>query len=101
MLDHLAAGSPVILEIELQGARQVRASDARGAARLPGPADLGRAGPPADRAAAPSRRRSIEKRLALAREELAAEAEFDVTLVNTNVEESSTRLVALAVAPGD
>ena len=43
----------------------------------------------------------VEQRLSLAREELAAEGEFDLTLVNTDVEEIASRLVALAVASGD
>ncbi len=42
----------------------------------------------------------IERRLAVARDELAAEPEFDVTLVNTSVQDVVARLVALAVAPG-
>jgi guanylate kinase len=41
----------------------------------------------------------IERRLAVARDELAAEPEFDVTLVNTSVPEVVGQLVALAVAP--
>ena len=41
----------------------------------------------------------VEKRLAVARDELAAEPEFDVTLVNTSVPEVVGQLVALAVAP--
>ena len=45
----LAAGRPALLEIDLQGARQVRATDARGAVRVPQAAVLGRAGPAAGR----------------------------------------------------
>ena len=41
----------------------------------------------------------VEQRLAVARDELAAEPEFDVTLVNTSVQEVVGRLVALADAP--
>ena len=37
----------------------------------------------------------VARRLAVAREELAAEAEFDVTLVNTSVQDVVARLVAL------
>ena len=37
----------------------------------------------------------IERRLAVAREELATAGEFDVTLVNTSVQEVCRRLVAL------
>ena len=40
-----------------------------------------------------------DRRLATAREELAAEAEFDVTLVNTDVETVCEELVALMRTP--
>jgi guanylate kinase len=100
VLDHLAAGDPVILEIEIQGARQVRQllPDALLVFLAPPTWDelvrrlTGRGTEPPE---------VVEKRLALAREELAAEGEFDLTLVNSDVEEVATRLVALAVASGD
>jgi guanylate kinase len=41
----------------------------------------------------------IERRLAAARLELAAESEFDITLVNTSVEDVCRQLVTLTVAP--
>jgi guanylate kinase len=90
----LAAGVPVLLEIELQGARQVRASkpDALLVFLTPPTWDeLVRrlTGRGTEDAAV------IEKRLATAREELAAEHEFDVTLVNTSVEDVVARLLAL------
>ncbi len=98
VLDHLAAGRPVVLEIDLQGARQVRAL--MPAAKLvflapPSWDELDRrlTGRGTEDAAV------VEKRLAVAREELAAEPEFDVTLVNTSVPEVVGQLVALAVAP--
>jgi guanylate kinase len=37
----------------------------------------------------------IARRLAVAREELAAESEFDITLVNSSVQEVAERLVTL------
>lgn len=94
VLSKLAAGAPVLLEIDLQGARQVRR-------RLPG-ARLVFLAPPSweelvrrlEQRGTESPER-VEQRLAVAREELAAEAEFDVTLVNTTVEAVSARLVAL------
>jgi len=99
VLDTLAAGRPVLLEIDLQGARQVRA--AMPGARLvfltpPSWDELvrrltGRATEPPD---------VVERRLKVAQEELAAESEFDMTLVNTSVPEVVAQLVALAVAPG-
>ena len=98
VLDHLAAGRPVLLEIDLQGARQVRA--VMPAAKLvflapPSWDELVRrlTGRGTEDAAV------VEKRLAVARDELAAEPEFDVTLVNTSVPEVVGQLVALAVAP--
>ena len=42
-------GRSVLLEIDLQGARQVRDGDARGPARVPAAADLGRTGAPTGR----------------------------------------------------
>jgi len=90
----LDAGQPVLLEIELQGARQIRA--AMPAARLvflaPPSWEVleqrlrGRGTEPED---------VIEARLATGRVELAAESEFDVTIVNTTVEAAADELVAL------
>lgn len=90
----LDAGQPVLLEIELQGARQIRA--AMPAARLvflaPPSWEVleqrlrGRGTEPED---------VIEARLATGRVELAAESEFDVTIVNTTVEAAAGELVAL------
>jgi guanylate kinase len=93
----LADGVPVLLEIELQGARQVR--------KLMDDALLVFLAPPtwdelvrrlAGRGTeAPD---VIDHRLATAREELAAEGEFDVTLVNTSVQDVVTRLLTLLQA---
>ncbi|GAA4216511.1 guanylate kinase [Actinocatenispora rupis] len=90
----LAAGLPALLEIDLQGARQVR--DAMPEARLvflaPPSWDelvrrlVGRGTEDAD---------TIRRRLELAREELAAEPEFDVTIVNHSIEQAAAELVAL------
>jgi guanylate kinase len=101
VLDHLEAGEPVLLEIDLQGARQVRES-------MP-EAELVFLAPPSWEelvrrltgrgTEAPE---VIERRLAAARVELAAEKEFDVTLVNTSVEDVSRELLALMLRrPGD
>ncbi|MET2716518.1 guanylate kinase [Streptomyces harbinensis] len=94
VLDRLEAGDPVLLEIDLQGARLVRSSMPE--ARLvflapPSWEELvrrltGRGTEPPD---------VIERRLTEARKELAAEAEFDVTLVNTSVEDVAGELLAL------
>jgi guanylate kinase len=93
----LATEVPVLLEIELQGARQVRKlmNDALLVFLAPPNWDelvrrlAGRGTEPAD---------VIEKRLVTAREELAAEEEFDVTLVNTSVQDVVTRLLTLLKA---
>ncbi len=92
--ERLARGEPVLLEIDLQGARQVRRSMAQ--ARLvflapPSWEELvrrltGRGTEPPD---------VIERRLDAARVELAAEKEFDVTLVNTSVQDVCDELLTL------
>ncbi|GES34264.1 guanylate kinase [Streptomyces angustmyceticus] len=94
VLDRLESGEPVLLEIDLQGARQVRESMAE--------ANLVFLAPPSwDELVRRLTGRGteapevIERRLAAARIELAAEKEFDVTLVNTSVEDVSRELLAL------
>ncbi|MFJ9930522.1 MULTISPECIES: guanylate kinase [Streptomyces] len=94
VLERLEKGEPVLLEIDLQGARQVRASMSE--ARLvflapPSWEELvrrltGRGTEPPE---------VIERRLEAARTELAAEPEFDETLVNTSVEDVARELLAL------
>jgi guanylate kinase len=75
----LAAGRPALLEIDLQGARQVLVR------RLVG------------RGTENDEERG--RRLATARQELAAETEFDVTIVNTEIHDAAEELVALMVGP--
>ncbi|MER5849896.1 guanylate kinase [Streptomyces sp. NPDC002012] len=94
VLDRLEAGEPVLLEIDLQGARLVRQSmsDARLVFLAPPSWEelvrrlTGRGTESAE---------VIERRLAAARIELAAESEFDTTLVNTSVEDVARELLAL------
>ena len=90
----LAAGVPVLLEIDLNGARQVRAAmpDARLVFLAPPSFDelaarLGGRG-----TEAPDR---IRERLDIARIEMAAEDEFDHVVVNDDIESAADRLVAL------
>ncbi|KAA6223058.1 guanylate kinase [Streptomyces griseoflavus] len=92
--DRLEAGEPVLLEIDLQGARQVRESMKE--------AQLVFLAPPSwDELVRRLTGRGteapevIERRLAAAKVELAAEPEFDETLVNTSVEDVSRELLAL------
>ena len=88
----LAAGRPALLEIDLQGARQVRAS-------LPGALFVFLSPPSWDELV----RRLVgrgtetaeerERRLDTARLEMAAEPEFDVTIVNDDVHRATDELV--------
>ncbi|EFQ83898.1 guanylate kinase [Aeromicrobium marinum DSM 15272] len=90
----LAAGRPALLEIDLQGARQVRESMVDALLVFLAPPSfeelerrlLGRGTEDAEQRS---------RRLATAREELAAEDEFDVTIVNTDVEAACRSLVEL------
>jgi guanylate kinase len=92
--DRLNQGTPVLLEIDLQGARQVRASvpDARLVFLKPPSWEelvrrlVGRG---------TESKAVVERRLEVAREELAHEPEFDVTLINTEIGSVCTDLVAL------
>jgi len=96
--ERLAAGLPVLLEIELQGARQVRAA-------MPAALLVFLAPPTWDDLVSRLVGRGtetpdvIERRLATARVELAAQSEFDVVLVNDDLEDVCRRLVALAEVP--
>lgn len=94
----LREGEPVLLKIDLQGARQVRKA-------MPS-AQLVFLAPPSWEEL---KRRligrgtddpeTIRRRLEHAREELAAEPEFDVTVVNDNVERAADELVGLLGSP--
>ncbi len=92
--DALAAGRLALLEIDLQGARQIRASMPEALFVFLAPPSweelvrrqLGRGTEDAT---------ERERRLTTARAELAAESEFDVTIVNREVEQAGEELVAL------
>lgn len=96
----LASGHPAMLEIDLQGARQVRQTMPEAlfvflkppsweelVRRLVGRGTEGEA--------------ERERRLATAREELAAESEFDVTIVNHEVHAAADELVTLMMVQGE
>ena len=95
--EKLAAGVPVLLEIDLAGARQVRQAvpDALLVFLAPPSFDelvrrlTGRGTEPDE---------VIRRRLAVAQVELGAEDEFDLTLVNTSVQDVCRQLVALTIA---
>ena len=95
--ERLAAGDDVLLEIEVQGARQVRASPGLGAEAVL----IFLAPPSFDELARRLVGRGTEDeatrtaRLAAARAELAAENEFDHTVVNTDVRSAAAGLVQL------
>jgi len=90
-------GKHVILEIEIDGARQVRSHDPKALLIFIAPPSwdelvrrlTGRGTDSPERRAA---------RLALAEQEMAAAGEFDAVLVNENVEELVAQLVSLATA---
>jgi guanylate kinase len=91
------AGVPVVLEIELQGARQVRRT-------LPDAVQVFIA-PPSDRALrerlvgrGTDEPEEIERRLRVAEQELAARDEFDHTVLNDRQEEALDQLESLVRA---
>lgn len=92
----LAAGRPAMLEIDLQGARQVRRT-------MPGALFVFLKPPSWEELVRRLVGRGTEtaeeraRRLETAREELAAEPEFDVTVVNHEVHAAAEQLVALMV----
>lgn len=92
--EQLRHGRPALLEIDLQGARQVRE-------RLPEALMVFLAPPSFEELERRLLGRGTEdaaeraRRLETAREELAAEAEFDITIVNTDVESACQELVEL------
>jgi guanylate kinase len=93
--DRLEEGYSAILEIDLQGARQVRQ-------RMPHALLVFLAPPSWEELERRLIGRGTEsparqaERLVAAREELAAQSEFDLTLINSSVDEVVERLVALA-----
>jgi guanylate kinase len=92
----LASGRPAMLEIDLQGARQVRET-------MPGALFVFLKPPSWDELVRRLVGRGTEteeertRRLDTAREELAAEPEFDVTIVNHEVHAAADQLVRLMV----
>ncbi|WP_245921008.1 guanylate kinase [Brachybacterium timonense] len=92
--DMITAGRPVLLEIDLDGARQVRRTMPEALFVFLAPPDwdalvarlVGRGTEDAE---------ERERRLRTARVELAAEPEFDRTIVNDTVEQAADELAAL------
>ncbi|MEO3884953.1 guanylate kinase [Nonomuraea sp. B5E05] len=98
VLKKLAEGVPTLLEIDLEGARQVRRSMPEALLVFLAPPSWeelekrlrGRGTEPED---------VIARRLAAGRIEMAAESEFDLSLVNTSVQDVCRRLIALMTDP--
>jgi guanylate kinase len=95
--ERVAAGVPTLLEIDIAGARQVRD-------RVPGALLIFLAPPSREELARRLTGRGTEppaniaRRLDAARQEIEAGREFDITLVNTSVEDVRRQLVALMTA---
>jgi guanylate kinase len=95
----LVAGRPVLVEVDLQGARAIKAV-------LPEAVTVFLAPPSFEELARRLRGRGTEseaqyqRRLETAREELAASGEFDVTVVNDELQDVVSRLVELLVGAG-
>lgn len=96
--DRVAAGSPALLEIDVQGARQVRAA-------MPEALLVFLAPPSWSELERRLRGRGTEsddvvaRRLARARAELAAEPEFDLVVVNDDIGRAAAALVPLVTDP--
>jgi guanylate kinase len=95
--ERVAAGVPALLEIDIEGARQVRH-------RVPGALLVFLAPPSREELARRLTGRGTEsaeviaRRLDVARQEIQAGREFDITLVNTSVEDVRKQLVTLMTA---
>lgn len=92
---HRLAGKNVVLEIELQGARQVKSVHPEAILVFISPPSWeeleGRI-----RSRGSDSEERIQERLAIAQEEMAASKEFDYVLINSRVAEVVERLVSLA-----
>ena len=98
VLDRLRNGRPALLEVDLQGARQVREA-------MPKSFLVFLAPPSFDELARRLKGRGTEdpervrRRLDLARIEMASEDEFDTVVVNDTIEAAADRVVALIFNP--
>ncbi|NDF02449.1 MAG: guanylate kinase [Actinobacteria bacterium] len=93
---HLKDGKSVLLELEISGARQVRAKNPEALLVFLAPPSWEELEERLLKRGTDSAERRIS-RLALARAEMAAQGEFDLTLINTSVEEVAQRLISLAL----
>jgi guanylate kinase len=91
------SGKHVVLEIEIQGARQVRRNHPEATLIFISPPSWEELETRIRGRGSDSETR-IAERLALAQEELAAQGEFDLVLINSEVANVVDRLVALATS---
>ncbi len=98
--DGVSAGVPVVLEIEVQGARQVRAAMPEAVQVFIAPPSLG-----ALRTRLIGRgtddQQEVERRLAVAEQELAAQPEFAHVVVNDRLDEALDKLTAIVTGELD
>jgi len=96
VLDAIAAGRPVLIEVDLAGARAVKAAMPEVISVFLAPPSweelkkrlIGRGTESPE---------VIERRLATARDELAAQGDFDAVVVNSDLESACSELVSLLV----
>jgi guanylate kinase len=93
----LAGGRSVVLEIEVQGARQVREAMPEAVQVFIAPPSPGALRERLE-GRATDRPEEIERRLSVAEEELAARREFGHVIVNDDLERAADELVALVRA---
>jgi guanylate kinase len=94
--ERLAAGQPALVEVDLQGARELRATMPEAYLVFLCPPSwealverlVGRGTESAE---------IVERRLRTAREELAAQEEFDAVVVNTDVKDTAAELLTLVL----
>jgi guanylate kinase len=98
--ERIRAGAPVVLEIEVQGARQVRAAMPEAVQVFIAPPSL-----PALRTRLVGRgtddAAEVERRLAVAEKELAAQPEFGHVVVNDRLDDALDRLTAIVAGELD
>lgn len=100
MEQQLAAGAPVLLEIELEGARQVRKTFPEAFQiflKPPSMAEL----EARIRGRGTELEAAIQKRLKRAEEELKAELEFDAVVVNNDINDALVQLELLMNLAGN
>jgi guanylate kinase len=94
----LAAGRPVLVEVDLNGARSIKAAVPDSVAVFVEPPSLGELERRL-RSRGTETDAQFARRLQTATEELAARSEFDVALVNDDVQAVAAKLVELLVGP--